>query len=354
MPNYITTPLLSILGALIVAGIIGWLKRPRLAYLVPRLFTKSNLSDDGQLAEITILNRGFGNEEDVAVLLNPKLHYEVVGATTREYTFIQNKLTIPRLGSNQDVSFVLTIDGGNFSLTDIESCLSKATTGQGFSTLVEVPASAQSRLAAVITLVFFPLLIVGGIWGLNLFFGDDGVKQAAATAAADAGKAKEAAAGASADATAALNTANKALAATSAVVEVNDWKIGYPYTQTKGKLYEDFGRGAISVSFGEFVRKGGTDVVSIPILVKNLSDTPVSYTLSFVTAASEADERTPSYDRRLSDIFVAPNAASTKSVKVVLPRGAIEESQRTVWIEAFLESTDGDTLQMTRSIKTSG
>ena len=61
--------LLTIIGGLILAGLLGWIRRPRLVVFVPRLFSHSRISDKGQIVEISIMNRGFKTEEAVELSL---------------------------------------------------------------------------------------------------------------------------------------------------------------------------------------------------------------------------------------------------------------------------------------------
>ena len=38
---------LTVIGGLLVAGLLGWVRRPRLVVFVPRLFSHSRISDKG-------------------------------------------------------------------------------------------------------------------------------------------------------------------------------------------------------------------------------------------------------------------------------------------------------------------
>lgn len=354
MPQYIITPLLSILGALIVAGIVAWIRKPRLAYLVPRLFNKSNTSEHVQLAEITVLNRGFGNEEDVVLTLNPKFKYEITGSTSRDYVFEDNKLTIPRIGSNKEITVVLTVEaialtGQLFSQADIESCLSKATTGIGAASLAEVPSSGQSKIAGVVTFIFIPILAFTVFWGLEKLFNPKDLEANASAAEASAKSAEIDAASAADAASQALAEAREAIANKTKVYK--GWKVPSLYYNSGGKVFRDFERGAITITVGDIKRSSTNDLVAVPVLIKNLTDSPIRYSFTMTTAASESDERTPSYDRRLNDIFVAPNSVSAKEIKVVLPRNAVDPVQRMIWADVFIKDADGDTLSISQIIE---
>ncbi len=221
-----TTFLLSMLGALIVAGIVAWLRRPRLAYLVPKIFSHTKADLKGQLAEITIFNRGFSNEEDIVLTLNRKLKYQVIGATATGFELDESKLKIPRLGSNKEITLILTINGGPFSLADIESCLSKSTTGNGFTGLELVPMAAQARLAVTTFLIVMGVLFFGITFGIDYVF-DSKAKATEQTTSGSTDPDIEAAANE------AIHDVNEAIAATkNSQFAIREWKASAIYSDS--------------------------------------------------------------------------------------------------------------------------
>ncbi len=95
MPLNPLTVILTIVGGLIVAAIVGWVRKPRLVVLVPRMFSYSQLTDRGQLVEISILNRGFKTEESVEVTLGSALSYEMLGSNSQDVKLAQTSCTSP-------------------------------------------------------------------------------------------------------------------------------------------------------------------------------------------------------------------------------------------------------------------
>ena len=101
------TIVFALIGGLLLAGILGWIRKARLVVFVPRLFSHSKISDKGQIAEISVMNRGFKTEEGIELLLNPAMHYELVGSNNPDATIVRNKLCVPRIGSADDCSILL-------------------------------------------------------------------------------------------------------------------------------------------------------------------------------------------------------------------------------------------------------
>ena len=341
MGNHIITLLVSACGALLVAGLVAWIKKPRLAYLVPRLFTKSNISDHGQLAEVTVFNRGFGNEEDVVLSLNPKLRYEVVGSTSRDFVFFENKLSFPRIGSNNDITVVLTIEGGAFDQTDIESCLSKTTTGVGVDSLALVPSSGQSKVAGVVTFIAVPLVALLVFYGLERIFVPRDVMDSATAAVETARQ----------DADAALGEANRALEAvrSQAPTRVHGWNV--PWYASESQIFRDFQSGLLSLNLdGSAVERRG-DIVVVPVVVKNSTSVAVRYSIKLTTPMSEREPIGKDLDSSAFDVFVAPSSVSARRLSVAIPHDSSDLVERSVWVEASFETIDGQRFELSRVLE---
>ncbi len=140
------TPLsfvLTVLGGLLLAGLLGWIRKPRLVILVPRLFSYSHLTDRGQLAEITIFNRGFKTEESIKLSLGPSLQYNIVGSSSQDVLLVKNKLIISRIGPGDDVTTLLLVEGGAFTAGEISNCLSKESKGRVVRSPTDRPSTYQ-------------------------------------------------------------------------------------------------------------------------------------------------------------------------------------------------------------------
>ncbi len=154
------TILYALLGGLLLTGVVAWIKRSRLALLVPKLFIYSNVSKSGQLAELTIFNRGFKTEEAVEISLNPRLKYELVGKTAENISLSNTKIEISKIGASTDVTLILLVENGEFGKTDIVSCVSKETTGNLYDSLEFIPATGNQRIAAVLVFLVIPLIML--------------------------------------------------------------------------------------------------------------------------------------------------------------------------------------------------
>ncbi|NUW29570.1 hypothetical protein [Aliarcobacter butzleri] len=119
------------LVVLLVGSFIVFVFKIRQLYIaVPRLFLKTKLSDNGNIAEINIYNQSKMMEEDIVINLNDELKYEILSTTFDDLELNKNKLSIPRLSPSDRISVLLLIENGNFSKTDIKSILSKTTKGK--------------------------------------------------------------------------------------------------------------------------------------------------------------------------------------------------------------------------------
>lgn len=145
----------TIVGGLIVAALLGWIRKPRLIVLVPRSFSYSQITDRGQLVEVSVFNRGFKTEEAIDVTLNHAMRYELVGSNSQEVRVSGNKITIPRVGPSDDVTVLLLVELGTFKSNDIIQCLSKETMGRTVEKVENIPPNGPQRIAIVGMFVVF-------------------------------------------------------------------------------------------------------------------------------------------------------------------------------------------------------
>lgn len=130
---------LTLVGGLLLAAILGWIRRPRLAVFVPRTFSYNQLSDKGQLVEVTVFNRGFKTEENIDVTLNPALNYELVGANSPDAVVEKNRLKMTRIAPADEITILLNVENGVFKPDDIVQTVSKETNGITVTKLEDVP-----------------------------------------------------------------------------------------------------------------------------------------------------------------------------------------------------------------------
>ncbi|EPS1222157.1 hypothetical protein ACVBR5_001394 [Burkholderia cenocepacia] len=326
--------LLTLVGGLILAGLTAWIRRQRLVLFVPRLFSYSALAaKNGQLAELSVMNRGFKTEEQIEVSMSPTLQYEVVGSTNNDVSLSGNKLIIPRVGAGDDVTTILLVEGGAFSASEISNCLSKESKGIIVGKLEQVPMTGPQRVSVVAILVVMPAIIGLGYLGISGYL-DQQIKTVGAVAT------EKATASATESATA------NAIAATTGNMTVHDWNVSQSYLRLGGPLVEAFKGGKIQLNVGPITRK--KDISTVATTITNTSEYTLRVTLSMDSQRSE--ERIPSYQRRLHDILVVPGATVTKSINVVIPQTPSGTEDQKVYIQAFVQEAGGDSLNLLRTI----
>lgn len=298
--------LLTIIGGLIVAALLGWIRKSRLIALVPRTFSYSNITDKGQLVEISIFNRGFKTEESIDVVLNPTYSYEILGSNSQDTLIDKNKIKISRIGPSDEVTALIVVEGGVFKKDDIDQILSKETKGKIVSKLEEVSPTGPQRIGLVAFFVVVPVVIYTGYLLLN-----DMVQN---------------------------------LDLPSVIVEkdkktvINGWGIPSYNLTTAPELLNAFETGKISAVIGEPTEKGG--IVTLPVSVKNNTDEIIKYSLAMTSVESET--KIPSYDRRIFDIIVLPEKTEERKISVAIPVKSENISERTIFISIDFKSMESN------------
>ncbi|MDR1185126.1 MAG: hypothetical protein LBK67_10090 [Coriobacteriales bacterium] len=306
------TIVLTIIGGLIVAGLVGWIKRPRLVVLVPRMFSYSQLTDRGHLVEISIFNRGFKTEESIDVVLNHSLAYEVLGSNSQDVTVVGNKLHITRIGPSDEVTVLLLVENGMFKQDDIVQCLSKETKGKTVSKLEEVSPTGAQRIGLVAALIGLPLLLYAATFAIDYALSVQ--RETKKTGSAEA----------------------------SPVLEIQGWRVRRFYQTTSHALFKNFSDGKLTAAFSPISRKG--DWVTIPVTLSNSTDKMLKIRVSMTTAASA--RKLKSYELSTGEIVLVPGKSEERTVRVIVPANATDPNEKMVFVEAFIQDSDADTLSM--------
>jgi hypothetical protein len=301
----------SMVGALAVAGLLAWVRKPRLVVLVPKTFSYSQITDRGQLVEITVFNRSFKTEEAIDVTLNPTMTYHMLGANSQDVSVDKNRIKIVRIAPSDEATTLVIVENGNFKPDDIVQTVSKETKGKTVSRLEEVSPTGPQRVGLLFWIVAFPAMLYAGYLGIDKFLTTSTL------------------------ATISASTSDKQ-------VTVGAWTVDPVYARVGGRLLEDFKSGKIAVGMGTPNAKG--DVVTIPFKFVNGGTQTVTATLAVNT--NESAKRMPSYELRTSDIHIAGGGVEQRSAKVIIPAQSASVSDRTVFIDVHLESTDGDSLKI--------
>lgn len=317
MTGNLLTLAATILGGLIVTGLVSWIRTPRLVVLMPRMFSYSALTERGQLVELTVFNRGFKTEEDVDVTLNTALRYELIGSNSQYATITQNKIQISRVAPSDDVTVLLLVENGSFEFGDIIQCLSNQTQGKRVTKLEMVPPTGQQRVALVGMVIAIPIFFWGVTAGIDLLY-----KPSLASASAES---------------------EKLASAAPSTLDINGWIVPEMYKRVSPELFKGFSDGKISATVGNIVRQA--DIVSVHVLIQNETDLVLDVTLSMNTP--DSSKRLKSYELSARDILIFPGRSEERTLKVVVPEHASDRLDRTVFMEIFIQS-DGESLKLAR------
>lgn len=305
------TLVLTILGGLIVAGILGWIRKPRLCVLVPRMFSYSQITERGQLVEMTVFNRGFKTEESIEVTLNSTLKYEMLGSSSQDITLVKNKLTISRLGASDEVAVILIVENGLFKPDDITQCLSKETKGTIADKLELVPMTASQRISLITLIVLIPALFYGLSYGADYFFKN-------------------------------IRTTENSSSSDPKQLIADGWKINKIYSDNN--LFKSLSDKSIVISTAVIARK--RDVTEIQIKFENKTPDIIQI-ISISMTTSKSENIISSYDRSIRDLMLFPNKNEERSIKVIIPEKSVDLTEKTIFIDALIQdNSNSETLTM--------
>lgn len=306
----------TVVGGLLVAALLGWIRKPRLIVLVPRSFSYSQITDRGQLVEVSMFNRGFKTEENVEMTLNHSLRYELLGSNSQDAKVEANKVLVPRIGPSDEITVLLLVEGGAFKRDDIVQCLSKENKGQLVSKLDEVTPTGPQRISIVGMVVAVPALLYGLTSILDVVSNY-------------------------------TRTGNLAIAADPrAPLDVGGWQV--PWFQIdRSALLSDLKNGKISVSIGAISKK--SDIASIPLRFTN-ETTEVLKATATVTSARSSSRFRP-HELTAIDIVLVQGRPEEKVFRVVIPERSTLVGERTAFIEVDLSTMSGKQLSLKRQLE---
>ena len=285
---------------------------PRLIVLMPRSFSYSQITDRGQLVEISILNRGFKTEEAIEVMLNHTLKYELLGSNSQNALVKANKLYVPRVGPSEDVTVLLLVEPGTFKRDDIVQCLSKETKGLVVGKLEQVPPSGPQRVTILGMFVLFPALLYGMTYTLD-YASDKFGSNPTTTSKVDK----------------------------RAPVDIAGWRVPWFYVGTS-ELIQPLQDGRIKATVGDIARKG--EIATVPITIVNGTQEVLKSRIALTSAFSS--KRFKSYELTAEIAALTPGKSETKSIQVVIPQGSGSPSERTVFIDIRVENMYGQSVTL--------
>lgn len=302
---------LTLVGGLLLAALLGWIRRPRLTVFVPRTFSYNQLSDKGHLVEVTVFNRGFKTEENIDVTLNPSLKYELLGANSPDATVDKNRLKMTRIAPSDEITMLLNVENGVFKPDDIVQTVSKETKGITVTKLEDVPPTASQRVWLVGIFVVLPAICYLGYVVLESAF-----------------------------ATSERTPKEVAVEAE----QTGGWTVLTIYKRKENTLYIALTTGKLSIELGTLTAKG--DIVSVPFRLKNTGNAVITASLEAIT--STEDKRVPRYQQSIRDVIIFPGNTIDKNINVVIPVKSAG-NERTIFAEVFLQAANGDSMKMTRT-----
>ena len=151
----------GILAGLLVAGMVAFFRMRRLYLFIPRLFSYSNLSDQGAMIELNLVNKGFMSEEQIQVALKPTRQYRLVASTVDSVVLDTGIIKVPRLGSGQEVSIIFLVDGGEFTADEIVSATSREAKAQILKNHPSQASAAQNLIWSLFVLLF---VVAPSVW----------------------------------------------------------------------------------------------------------------------------------------------------------------------------------------------
>ncbi|WP_102947019.1 hypothetical protein [Stenotrophomonas sp. VV52] len=141
----------------------------RLFLIQPKLFDYSDLVSQktARTIELTVFNGGSRPEEDVRVQLSPAFNYTILAADRPDMAVGPDGfLRIDRLAPKQDLTVVMTAEGGEFRKEHVVGLASKEVVGKVKEKLQDAQLSPVGSVA-VMLLIFVVMPLLG--WGAGNF-----------------------------------------------------------------------------------------------------------------------------------------------------------------------------------------
>ena len=158
--NALYQVLVAFLGAAILAVLTRYFLARRIC-IVMQKFPIAQLGNRDEVAVLlTVLNRGYRNEDDVRLELNPKRSYELVAHTAQGVEFKNSVLRIERLPKLEDVAAILIVGNGDFTKADVARASSKEGKGKVYERLEAVPYP-PGQAAGVATVLLGLVVLLG-------------------------------------------------------------------------------------------------------------------------------------------------------------------------------------------------
>lgn len=289
---------IGVATGLITTAIITLFRKRRLYVVVSSLFRHSSLTDEGTIVQLSLINRGIKTEEDIEITLDRQLTYELIAATVSRAKLEGDMLMVPRLPANDQIQFVLLVDGGTFSPASILASDSRETKGTTIESLEKVPLGAGPTLGLIGILL--SVVAVAAAFG---FFGRGLVNELQETQDSID----------KANATIAQLEISEEEAARITELENEGWRGVKRFVNSE---LAAFYPNRLPVSVENVARDG--DYVIVEVEMVNLTDDLARFSGAIISPAGDED-RTRLMERQFWNKVLVPDASLEVSLKVYLP-----------------------------------
>jgi len=281
----------SVIGGLLLAGILAALKTHWLYLIVPKPYLATPLSS-GQVISLDITNAGFLTEEAIKIRFNPACRCELVATSRSAVTLSNNTISVPRLARFESATILVLVEGRPFETTDIETV--EAESGRG-----RIVAKKEKAVPLWQYFVVPPLFFA--IMGLCFAFGT--------VLGRDLGYS-------------AFDYLTLRLESFGPSKQLAGFKIEekQPYSSIAGALSNVIRDGKIGLRIDEIVRRG--DNLDIEFTVSNNTSQTLILEASVTSSAADAGPL-DFWEKRVKETFIAAGAKKSRHIRAYLPESSV-------------------------------
>ncbi|MEH6460173.1 hypothetical protein [Chitinimonas sp. JJ19] len=261
------------------------------------------------------MNRGFKTEESIELSLSPSMHYELVGSNNPDASLVAGKLIVPRIGSADDCSVLLQVEGGKFTHSEIVNCLSKETKATIATKLEDVPVTAQQRVEIIMFLGFILLIALLAIKGVDYMAGITKTK----------------------------NEETEPFSNEITSSETHGWNIGKIYKRDANPIYQAISSQKLKITTASARIKSNT--VTIPISIINNSAETLTLSLNLISSVNQPPLSI--LKSGINMVIIFPGDSIQRDLQVTV---SADPSKKKIMADLFIQSAEGETLSARRII----
>jgi hypothetical protein len=284
--------LTTVIGSLILTGLIALFNSRQLYLIVPKLFFDTPLSTPsakGNVVQLTFYNAGLRPELDVKAVLKATCDYTLIASSKSTLSYTSKTISLPRLARFESITVILLVEGKIFEHSDIESIESRDDVGKVIEKKEQASTPLQHVIALPLVLIF--LLVP---FGLGTYFGKE-----MQFSIVDF-----------------LYSEFDSLGSSSILVSNFKTEIskleGYP----EGELLKAMKSGSVNTKIARIVKK--RESLELDLLITNNSQGFISVDVTGKNSAGDGAGLTLT-DRFISDLLVLPGKQEKRTLKFYFP-----------------------------------